>query len=146
MFLQYTPEQLAFREEVRAYVRDLMSDALRQELDDSDGGGARYFEAMRRLGADRWLEVGWPKEVGGQGRGPIELTQLLNCAERLVCLLSVSGKKAFVAAISLSVRGEPQVSRWLRSPTGESRAPRSDLLASRVSCASRANKPKALSV
>ena len=52
MFLQYTPEQLAFQEEVRAYVRDLMTDALRKELDDSDGGGPRYFEAMRRLGAD----------------------------------------------------------------------------------------------
>jgi hypothetical protein len=25
------------------------------------------------------------------------LTQLLNCAEHLICLLSVSGKKAFVA-------------------------------------------------
>jgi len=25
------------------------------------------------------------------------LTQLLNCAESLICLLSVSGKKAFVA-------------------------------------------------
>lgn len=52
MFLQYTPEQLAFRGEVRGYVRDLMTDALRKELDDSDGGGPRYFEAMRRLGAD----------------------------------------------------------------------------------------------
>ena len=30
------------------------------------------------------------------------LTQLLNCAERLICLLSVSGKKAFVAAISFN--------------------------------------------
>jgi len=28
------------------------------------------------------------------------ITQLLNCAESLICLLSVSGKKAFVAAIS----------------------------------------------
>jgi hypothetical protein len=35
------------------------------------------------------------------------LTQPLNCAERLICPLSVSGKEAFVAASSLSARGEP---------------------------------------
>ncbi|MGB5268245.1 MAG: acyl-CoA dehydrogenase family protein, partial [Polyangiales bacterium] len=28
--------------------------------------------AMQRLGADGWLGIGWPKEHGGQGRGPIE--------------------------------------------------------------------------
>ena len=33
-------------------------------------------------------------------RNALSLTQLLNCAECLVCLLSVSGKNAFVAAIS----------------------------------------------
>jgi alkylation response protein AidB-like acyl-CoA dehydrogenase len=27
---------------------------------------------MQRLGADGWLGIGWPKEHGGQGRGPIE--------------------------------------------------------------------------
>jgi hypothetical protein len=47
-------------------------------------------------------------------RSPCEATsaatQLLNCAENLICLLPVSGKKAFVAAISLSARGEPHVS------------------------------------
>ena len=72
MFFEYTPEQQAFREEIRAYVGDLMTDDLRAELDQSDGGGPLYLEAMERLGADRWLGVGWPKEHGGQERGPIE--------------------------------------------------------------------------
>src|SRR5262245_53450604 len=27
---------------------------------------------MRRLGADGWLGVGWPREYGGQGRSPVE--------------------------------------------------------------------------
>ena len=27
---------------------------------------------MQQLGADGWLGIGWPKEHGGQGRGPIE--------------------------------------------------------------------------
>jgi hypothetical protein len=37
----------------------------------------------------------------GPGRcGHLVLLQLPNCAERLICVLSVSGRKAFVAAIS----------------------------------------------
>jgi hypothetical protein len=38
-----------------------------------------------------------------RGTVSTQLTQLLNCAERLICLLSVSGKKAFVAAISYTI-------------------------------------------
>ena len=37
-----------------------------------EGGGPLYHEAMQQLGADGWLGIGWPKEHGGQGRGPIE--------------------------------------------------------------------------
>jgi hypothetical protein len=34
--------------------------------------GAGYRAVIRQLGRDGWLGVGWPKEYGGQGRGPIE--------------------------------------------------------------------------
>ncbi|NNE17199.1 MAG: ATP-binding cassette domain-containing protein, partial [Myxococcales bacterium] len=46
-----------------------------------------------------------------------DLTQLLNCAERLICLLSVSGKKAFVAAISCSMGAPSWSGSRLRSAT-----------------------------
>ena len=42
------------------------------ELDEVEGGGPLYHQAMQKLGADGWLGIGWPKEHGGQGRGPIE--------------------------------------------------------------------------
>ena len=29
-------------------------------------------ELVKQMGADGWLGIGWPKEYGGQGRGPIE--------------------------------------------------------------------------
>ena len=72
MFLDYTPEQKALQEEIRAYMADLMSDELRDELHETEGGGPLYFAAMEKLAADKWLGIGWPKDVGGQGRGPIE--------------------------------------------------------------------------
>jgi alkylation response protein AidB-like acyl-CoA dehydrogenase len=72
MYFDYTPEQKRLRDELRLYFDELISDALLAELDQAEGGGPLYQAAMRELGADGWLGIGWPKEHGGQGRGPIE--------------------------------------------------------------------------
>ena len=72
MYLDYTEEQRQLREEIRAYMEALMTPALRQELDEREGGGPLYMEAVRQLGRDGWLGIGWPVAHGGQGRGPIE--------------------------------------------------------------------------
>jgi alkylation response protein AidB-like acyl-CoA dehydrogenase len=72
MYLDYTPEQRALRDDIRAYMDALMTDDLRHELHEREGGGPLYMAAVRTLGADGWLGIGWPEEHGGQGRGPIE--------------------------------------------------------------------------
>ena len=72
MYLDYTPEQRALCDEIRAYMDGLLTPALRAELDHSEGGGPLYMAAVRQMGADGWLGIGWPREHGGQGRGPIE--------------------------------------------------------------------------
>lgn len=72
MYLDTTPEQKALRDEIRAYMDRLMTQELRVELDHSEGGGPLYMAAVRQMGADGWLGIGWPTEHGGQGRGPIE--------------------------------------------------------------------------
>jgi len=72
MYFDYTPEQKALRDELRAYFDHLITDELLTELDEAEGGGPLYHKAMQQLGADGWLGIGWPKEHGGQGRGPIE--------------------------------------------------------------------------
>jgi len=72
MHLDYTPEQRALRAEIRAYMEALMTPELEDELAETEGGGPLYFEAIHQLGRDDWLGIGWPKEVGGQERGPIE--------------------------------------------------------------------------
>jgi alkylation response protein AidB-like acyl-CoA dehydrogenase len=35
-------------------------------------GGPACLEAVRKMGADGWLGLGWPKEYGGQGLGDVE--------------------------------------------------------------------------
>jgi len=72
MYLDYTPEQKVLQEEIRAYMADLMTEALVEEILESEGGGPLYHQAIEKMGADGWLGIGWPVEWGGQARGPIE--------------------------------------------------------------------------
>jgi len=72
MYLDYTPEQKSLRDELRAYLDVLVTPELLAELDATEGGGPLYHQAIQKLGADGWLGIGWPKDVGGQARGPIE--------------------------------------------------------------------------
>jgi len=72
MYLDYTPAQRELREELRAYFARLMTPDLQAELSWKEGGGPLYRQALRQMGRDGWLGIGWPQEYGGQGRSPIE--------------------------------------------------------------------------
>jgi hypothetical protein len=72
MHVDYTPEQHALRRQLREYFAGIVTPAYRAELTGSEGGGPLYRVAVRKLGADGWLGIGWPREYGGQGRTPIE--------------------------------------------------------------------------
>ncbi len=72
MHLGYTTEQRAFRDDIRRYLDGMMTPELQDEIRHSEGGGPLYTNALRQMGADRLLGVGWPREYGGQGRTPIE--------------------------------------------------------------------------
>src|SRR5215470_1165943 len=72
MYLDYTPAQRELREELRVYFTRLMTPDLQAELSWKEGGGPLYRQALRQMGRDGWLGIGWPQEYGGQGRSPIE--------------------------------------------------------------------------
>jgi len=72
MFIDYTPEQHAWRKELRAYFAGMMTDALRHELLETEGGGPLYHAAMQQMGRDGLLGLGWDTKYGGKGRPPIE--------------------------------------------------------------------------
>lgn len=69
MHIDFTPEQRKLQQDLRALLADIMTPELIDEVHEREGGGPLYFEAMARLGAEGWLGMSWPKEVGGQGRG-----------------------------------------------------------------------------
>ena len=82
MYIDLTDSQRALRDELRAYFGQLMSPERRAVLDEGHAGGDAYREVVRQLGSDGWLGVGWPKEHGGQGRGPLEQLIFLEEASR----------------------------------------------------------------
>ncbi|MFD3746692.1 acyl-CoA dehydrogenase family protein [Nocardia sp. NPDC058633] len=94
MFIDLTAEQRRLREELRSYFAELVTPAEAAAMA-VDRHGDAYREVVRRMGRDGWLGVGWPKEFGGQGFGPMEQQIFFNEAVRadvplpLVTLLTV---------------------------------------------------------
>jgi alkylation response protein AidB-like acyl-CoA dehydrogenase len=72
MELAYTAEQEALRKEIRAYFADLMTPEVEAEVAQGETGGPACLEAVRKMGRDGWLALGWPTEYGGQGATDVE--------------------------------------------------------------------------
>jgi alkylation response protein AidB-like acyl-CoA dehydrogenase len=72
MDVDLSSEQRELQQHLRGYFADLMTPELGREIQGSEGGGPLYRQTLKRMGADGWLGIGWPKEYGGQGRTPIE--------------------------------------------------------------------------
>ena len=73
MDFRYSAEQEQFRQQIRQFLDDNVSDALREEIAVSGHSpGPLATEFLKLLGKQGWLGIGWPKEHGGQGRSMIE--------------------------------------------------------------------------
>ena len=74
MKVEFTAQQLQLREELRAYFAELMTPELTEECsrDQGEGGGPLWRAALRKMGRDGWIGVGWPRHLGGKGMTPIE--------------------------------------------------------------------------
>ena len=81
MFVDLTPEQRKLQSELREYFATLISpdEATSMAVDRHNDA---YRAVIRRMGADGKLGVGWPKEFGGLGFGPIEQQIFVNEAQR----------------------------------------------------------------
>ncbi|MDX6234751.1 MAG: 3-oxocholest-4-en-26-oyl-CoA dehydrogenase alpha subunit [Nocardioidaceae bacterium] len=72
MRFQETAEERALRTELRDYFATLMSAEDREGLGAPGENEPAFRRVVRRLGADGWLGIGWPKEYGGQARSARE--------------------------------------------------------------------------
>ena len=81
MYLDYTAEQAALRNQLREYFGRLMADETTESTDRA-ARRTQYRRIIRRLGAEGWLGIGWPEEYGGQGRSSIEQFIFFDEAQR----------------------------------------------------------------
>lgn len=81
MFIELTPEQRQLQAEMRQYFSNLISPEEAKEME-VDRHGKAYRAIIKRMGSDGKLGVGWPKEFGGHGFGPIEQQIFVNEAAR----------------------------------------------------------------
>ncbi|NBR91809.1 MAG: acyl-CoA dehydrogenase [Rhodobacteraceae bacterium] len=71
MYIAFTPAQAALRDEIAAYYAKLITPEIRQALR-THSATPIYLEVVRQMGKDGMLALGWPKEYGGRGLGPVE--------------------------------------------------------------------------
>ncbi len=81
MFIDLTPEQRQLQAELREYFSNLISTDEAKAME-QDRHNEAYRAVIRRMGKDGKLGVGWPKEYGGLGFGPIEQSIFVNEAHR----------------------------------------------------------------
>jgi pimeloyl-CoA dehydrogenase large subunit len=74
MDLNFTPEELAFRDECRRFFRQEFPEAIRRKvLDGQHLTREEIVTSHRLLNARGWATVNWPKEWGGQDWSPVQL-------------------------------------------------------------------------
>jgi alkylation response protein AidB-like acyl-CoA dehydrogenase len=110
----FTPEQIAWRDEVRRFLRTAVTPALlaemRQAGNEGDGPLAREFH--QRLFAKGWWGIGWPREFGGLGKSAVEqfiFIEEMEGAGAPAMRLTLTS----VAPTILRVGSEEQKAKWL---------------------------------
>ena len=72
-------EQRAWLAEVRDFLRENVTDALRAEIAEHnlEHAGGEVAAFRRKIGAKGWFGLNWPAEYGGLGLGPVHLHLLM---------------------------------------------------------------------
>jgi len=118
MNLSPTPEQEAFRQEVRAWLRaNLPWDygvGLPPRFDDLASEVSFLREWQGKLAGGRWVGVAWPEEYGGRGLGPAEHFVVQEELARARAPELVGRIGVNLAGPTLLAHGTPeQKGRWL---------------------------------
>ena len=114
MRYEFSPEQLAWRDEVRGFLRKTVTPALVAEMrvagNEGDGPLARAFH--KKMFEKGWWGIGWPKEFGGLGKSALEqfiYVEEMEAAGAPAMRLTITS----VAPTILRAGTEEQKAKWL---------------------------------
>ena len=120
MNLDFTPDELAFRDEARAWLAANVPPETLPSMDTADGFAA-HQAWEKKLSDAKWSVVSWPEEFGGRGASLIEWVIFEEEYYRAGAPGRVSQNGIFLLAPIIFDHGTPeQQKRWLPSmATGE---------------------------
>ncbi len=72
MYVGLSKEHEALRDELRAYYDQLLTPEVEEDLRKGEGVGQVSKDTWKKMAADGYAGVGWPREWGGRGLTPIE--------------------------------------------------------------------------
>ena len=72
MYVGYSKEHEALRDELRSYYDELITPALEEDLRKGEGVGPASKDTWKKMAADGWCGLGWPTEFGGKNLTPME--------------------------------------------------------------------------
>ena len=105
MHIELSKDQVDLQHELKEYFTGLVAqyppESQHAEVEEIAGGN-RYRAIVRQMGADGWLGVGWPKEYGGHGRGPLD---------QLIFLDEAAKAGVPIPMVTLNTVG-PTIAQW----------------------------------
>ena len=72
MYVGYSKEHEALRDELRSYYDNLITPELEEDLRKGEGVGPASKDTWKKMAADGWCGLGWPTEFGGKNLTPME--------------------------------------------------------------------------
>jgi pimeloyl-CoA dehydrogenase large subunit len=114
MDLRFTPEETAFRDEVRAFMKEKLPPAIRTKMiDGSRLGKEDLVNWQRILNAKGWAVPHWPKEWGGTGWGPVEIYLFRDELQQAPAPEPLAFGVSMVGPVIIAFGNETQKKRYL---------------------------------
>ena len=85
MYVGMSKEQEALRDELRAYYDELLTPDVVADIQKGEGVGQKSKDVWKKMAADGYAGVGWPKEWGGRGLTPDRAVRVLRRVDALGC-------------------------------------------------------------
>jgi alkylation response protein AidB-like acyl-CoA dehydrogenase len=95
-----------FRHEAREFLDEVLTDEVREEMERTGVHHSWHFH--RNLVERGWLAPGWPEELGGQGRDPLEMLAFMEEFHRAGAPTYAVGTTLMVAGIVRHIGTEEQ--------------------------------------
>ena len=114
MDLRFTPEEIAFRDGVRAFMQSALPKSIRTKMIEGQRLGKEDLVAWQRiLNAKGWAVPHWPKQWGGTGWGPVEIYLFRDELQQAPAPEPLAFGVSMVGPVIIAFGNEAQKKRYL---------------------------------